>query len=172
MPKYSSNTDMTISYSQEHLRVFHETKDVFLRYRAGKETKRLAAEAHKSLLEEQTLRAAEQVHTTSERARLRQENACEHRELIGDILIEFCFFLFFYIQLTPHSSTGMAGSSPRLTNPCALTTTAASRKVRNKPSPRRHHKPHDSANQTSEIHRKKRHLNRPANQANLYRTLT
>ena len=42
------------------------------------------------------------------------------------------FFFFFYIQLTPHSPTGMAGSSPRLTNTCAPTTTGASTKVRNK----------------------------------------
>ena len=102
MTKYSSHTDMTISYLQEYLRVFHETKDVFLHYRAGKKTKRLAAEAHKSLLEEQTLQAAEQVLTTSERARLRQENACEFRELIDDILTEGGHYNFPKMHLISH----------------------------------------------------------------------
>ena len=35
-------------------------------------------------------------------------------------------FFFFYSHLTPHSPTGMAGGSPRLTNTCAPTITAAS----------------------------------------------
>ena len=105
MTKYSSHTDMTISYLQGYLRVFHETKDVFLRYRASKKIKRLPAEAHKSLLEEQTLQAAAQVLTPSETARLCQENACERRELIDDILREgghYNFpkmhFISYYVQ--------------------------------------------------------------------------
>ena len=42
------------------------------------------------------------------------------------LLFPFFFFFFFYSHLTPHSPTGMAGGSPRLTNTCAPTTTAAS----------------------------------------------
>ena len=38
----------------------------------------------------------------------------------------FFFFFVFYSHLTPHSPTGMAGGSLRLTNTCAPTTTAAS----------------------------------------------
>ena len=38
------------------------------------------------------------------------------------------FFFFFYSHLTPHSPTGMAGGSPRLTNTCAPTTTTTSYK--------------------------------------------
>ena len=102
MTKYSSHTHMTISYLQEYLWVFHETKDVFLRYRASKKTKTLATAAHKSLLEEQILRAAEQVLTTSERARLRQENACERRELIDNILKEGGHYNFPKMHLISH----------------------------------------------------------------------
>ena len=81
------------------------------------------------------------------------------------------FFFFFYIPLTLHSPTGMAGSSPRLTNTCAPTTTAASTKVQNKPSARRQGKPYDSANRTSEIHWKKSHLNWAANHVNITNTM-
>ena len=44
----------------------------------------------------------------------------------GVSVVHPIFFFFFYIHLTPHSPTGMAGGSPRLTNTCAPTTTAAS----------------------------------------------
>ena len=47
-------------------------------------------------------------------------------------LVRFFFFFFFYSHLTPHSPTGIVESSLRLTNTCALFTTAASTKVRNK----------------------------------------
>ena len=52
MTQYTSHTDQTISYMQKYLQGFHETKDVFLRFRANKKTKREAAAAHKSLLNE------------------------------------------------------------------------------------------------------------------------
>ena len=42
--------------------------------------------------------------------------------------IFFIFLFLFYSHLTPHSPTGMAGGSPRLTNTCTPTTTAASYK--------------------------------------------
>ncbi|KAF8424774.1 hypothetical protein BGX38DRAFT_1107275, partial [Terfezia claveryi] len=35
MTQYSSHTDKTISYLQEYLRVFHETKAVFLRFQGA-----------------------------------------------------------------------------------------------------------------------------------------
>ena len=75
MTQYDSHADQTISYLQEYLRVFYVTKDVFLRFRAGKKTKRAAADIHKTLLQEQTeVQASVQNLTTSEKARLLQEN--------------------------------------------------------------------------------------------------
>ena len=47
------------------------------------------------------------------------------------------FFFFFYSHLILHLPNGMAGSSLRLTNTCATTTTAASTEVQNKPSARK-----------------------------------
>jgi len=52
MTQYDSHTDKTVSYMQKYLREFHETKSVFLHYRAGKGAKRAAAEAHKVFLKE------------------------------------------------------------------------------------------------------------------------
>ncbi|KAF8435256.1 hypothetical protein BGX38DRAFT_1072558, partial [Terfezia claveryi] len=37
MTQYDSHTDETISYLEKYLCIFYETKDVFLRFRAGKE---------------------------------------------------------------------------------------------------------------------------------------
>ena len=54
MTQYQSHTSETVSYMQEYLSGFHETKDVFLRFRAGKNVKNAAAMAHKILLGEQT----------------------------------------------------------------------------------------------------------------------
>jgi len=61
-----------MSYMQRYLCVFHETKDMFLRFRAGKKTKRAAAEAHKSLLQEQTeVQVSAQHLTALEQAKVR-----------------------------------------------------------------------------------------------------
>ena len=53
MTQYRSHTDKTVSYMQDYLRVFHETKEVFLRFRAQKAGKKAAADAHKALVKEQ-----------------------------------------------------------------------------------------------------------------------
>jgi len=69
MTQYPSHTDHTVSYMQRYLCVFNETKDVFLRFGAGKKAKRAAAEAHKNLLQEQTeVQASAQYLTGSEKA--------------------------------------------------------------------------------------------------------
>ena len=52
MAQYESHTDRTVSFMQKYLREFHETKDIFLRFRVDKKTKKVAAEAHKNLLKE------------------------------------------------------------------------------------------------------------------------
>ena len=98
-----SHTDQTISYLQKYLRVFHETKDVFLRFRAGKKSKQAAAEAHKNLLKEQQTQKAS-LHTlpASEKAKLRQENTLERQELVDEILREGAHYNFPKIQLISH----------------------------------------------------------------------
>jgi hypothetical protein len=102
MTQYLSHTDQTIGYMQEYLRGFHETKDIFLRFRAGKKTKGAAAEAHKNLLREQTLQVSEQNLTTSAKAKARQDNTFERQELVDEILRDGSHFNFPKIHLISH----------------------------------------------------------------------
>jgi len=101
--QYNSHMDQTISYLREYLRVFHETKDIFLRFRVGKKAKRAAADVHKTLLQEQTeVQASLQDLTNSEKARLRQENTLELRELVDEILKAGAHYNFLKIPLISH----------------------------------------------------------------------
>jgi len=103
MMQYSSHTDHTVSYMQRSLHVFHETKDVFQRFRAGKKAKRAAAEAHKSLLQEQTEVLASAQHLTAvEKGKVRQGNTLERRELADEILREGAHYNFPKIHLISH----------------------------------------------------------------------
>jgi hypothetical protein len=101
MTQYASHTDKTISYLQEYLRTFHETKAVFLKFRAGKKTRKAAAEAHKELVKEQTGASVEGL-SASEKVRLRQENGLERQELVNDILREGAHFNFPKVHLISH----------------------------------------------------------------------
>ena len=102
MTRYPSYTHKTVSYLQDYLRVFHETKDVFLRFRADKKTKRAAAEAHKSLLKDQTNQGLDKGLTTSEKTKMRQENAFERQELVDEILREGAHYNFPKIHIISH----------------------------------------------------------------------
>jgi len=93
MTQYDSHTDKIVSYIQKYLREFYEMKGVFLRYRAGKGAKRAAAEAHKVLLKEQTETSVKGL-TVSEKAKLPQEDALEHRNLMDEILREGAHYNF------------------------------------------------------------------------------
>jgi hypothetical protein len=101
MTQYDSHTDKTVSYMQKYLREFHETKGVFLRYRAGKGAKRAAAEAHKVLLKEQTETSVKGL-TASEKAKVRQEDGLEHWNLVDEILREAAHYNFPKMHLISH----------------------------------------------------------------------
>ena len=101
MTQYDSHTDKTISYMQEYLRGFHNTKDVFLRFRAGKGAKKAAAEAHKNLLREQSQASSSNL-TMSEKAKMHQANTLERRELVDDILKEGAHYNFPKMHLISH----------------------------------------------------------------------
>ena len=75
---------------------------MFLRFRADKKTKRTAAEAHKNLLKEQTLQGLEQNLTRSEKAKTRQENMFERRELVEEMLKEGAHYNFPKIHFISH----------------------------------------------------------------------
>ena len=100
MTQYDSHMDQTISYLQEYLHVFHETKDVFLHFRAGRKAKRAAADAYNTVLQEQTeVQASVQDLIASEKARLRQENTLERRKLVDEILKDGAYYNFPKIHL-------------------------------------------------------------------------
>jgi len=101
MTQYDSHTDKTVSYMQKYLREFHETKGVFLRYRTGKGAKRATAKAQKVLVKEQT-EALVKGLTASEKAKLRQEDALEHRNLVDKILREAAHYNFPKMHLISH----------------------------------------------------------------------
>ncbi|KAF8430317.1 hypothetical protein EV426DRAFT_13691 [Tirmania nivea] len=101
MTQYPSHTDQTVSYLRQYLREFHETKNVFLRFRAGKKAKKAATEAHKNLVREQSQASVADL-TASERVKARQENALERQELVNEMLKEGAHYNFTKIHLISH----------------------------------------------------------------------
>ena len=101
MTQYDSHTDKTVSYMQKYLGEFHETKGIFLCYRAGKGAKRAAAEAHKVLLREQTETSVKGL-TALEKAKLHQEDALECQNLVDEILREGAHYNFPKMHLISH----------------------------------------------------------------------
>ena len=83
---------------RKYLQGFHETKDVFLRFRADKKTKRAAAASHKSLLNEQTQEFVQGL-TVSKKAKARQYNTLQRRDLVDEILREGVHYNFLKIHL-------------------------------------------------------------------------
>jgi len=101
MTPYPSHTDQTVSYLQQYLWEFYETKDVFLRFRAGKKAKKAAAEAHKNILKEQSQASIADL-TTSAKLKMRQENRLERQEVLGEVLREGAHYNFTKIHLISH----------------------------------------------------------------------
>ena len=101
LTRYTSHTDQTVSYMRKYLQGFHVTKDVFLRFCADKKTKRAAAAAHKTLLDEQTQESV-QALTVSETAKARQNNTLQRRDLVDEILREVAHYNFPKIHLISH----------------------------------------------------------------------
>jgi hypothetical protein len=87
MTQYPSHRDQTVSYLQQYLREFHANKAIFLRFHADKKTKKVAAEAHKTLLKKQVGMSVAGL-TASEKVKFRQGNNLERRELVDEILTE------------------------------------------------------------------------------------
>jgi len=101
MTQYPSHTDQIVSYLQQYLREFHETKDVFLRFGAGKKAKKAAAEAHKNILKEQSQASVADL-TTSAKLKMRQENRLERQEVVDEVLREGSHYNFPKIHLISH----------------------------------------------------------------------
>jgi len=101
MTQYPSHTDQMVSYLQQYLRGFHKTKDVFLRFRAGKKAKKAAAEAHKNILKEQSQASVADL-TASAKLKMRQENRLERQEVVDGGLREGSHYSFQKIHLIFH----------------------------------------------------------------------
>jgi len=101
MTQYDSHTDKTVSYMQKYLPEFHETKSVFLRYRADKGAKRATAEAHKVLLKEQTETSVKGLPAL-EKVKLHHKDALERRNLMDKILREAAHYNFPKMHLISH----------------------------------------------------------------------
>jgi len=101
MTQYPSHTDQTISCLKWYLQEFHETKDVFLCFHAGKKVKKAAAEVHKNLWKEQSQVSIADL-TISEKLKLRHADALQCQELVGEILREGAHYNFPKIHLISH----------------------------------------------------------------------
>ena len=101
MTQYTSHTDQTVSYMRKYLQGFHETKDVFLHFRAVQKTKTAAAAAHKSLLNKQTQESVQGL-TVSEKAKACPNNTLQRRDLVDEILSEGAYYNFPKIHLISH----------------------------------------------------------------------
>jgi len=101
MTQYPSHTDQTVSYLQQYLRVFHETKDVFLHFRAGKKAKKAAAEAHWNIVKEQSQASVADL-TRSAKLKMHQENRLERQEVVDEVLREGVHYNFPKIYIISH----------------------------------------------------------------------
>jgi len=107
LSRYRSHTDSTIGYMEQYLQQFHKTKDVFLRYRAGKVAKAKADMVSKELNVETTARKYEEKangHTACQKARALAEDREECVYLVNQALVEDSHFNFPKIYLLMHWS--------------------------------------------------------------------
>ena len=86
LSRYRSHMDSTIGYMEEYLQQFHKTKDVFLRYRAGKVAKAKADMVSKELNAETMARRCKEKANgcmASQKARALAEDREERAYLVN-----------------------------------------------------------------------------------------
>jgi len=118
LSRYRSHTDSTIGYMEKYLQQFHKTKDVFLRYWAGKVAKAKADIVSKELNTETTARRREEKangYTGSPKAHALAEDREERACLMNQALVEDSHFNFPKIHLLMHWSDQISqyGSLPQ-----------------------------------------------------------
>jgi len=117
LSQYRSHTDSTIGYMEKYMQQFHKTKDVFLRYRAGKVAKAKADMVSKGLNTQTTAHRLEEKAnrcTAAQKARALAEDREEHTYLVNQALVEDSHFNFPKIHLLMHWSDQISqyGSLP------------------------------------------------------------
>lgn len=116
LARYRSHTDSTIQYMSTYLQRFHDSKDVFLRYRAGKKAKLRADEISKELTAEYgSRRKSEVAWTVGQRARLAEEDQEERAYRINEALEADSDFNFPKIHMLLHYAEQISryGSLPQ-----------------------------------------------------------
>ena len=105
LSRYRSHSESTIRYMREYLQRFHDTKDVFLRFRASKASKSKADIISKELTARNRERNEKEGHnrrTTGQKARVLAADKEERAILVDEALVEDSHFNFPKIHLMSH----------------------------------------------------------------------
>jgi len=103
IPRYHSHTDSTVKYMRTYLQKFHESKDVFLRYRAGKKARRQAEDISKQFTEEIDPRRVTDIGLSATQCACLVEDDQEERAYrISQVLEEDSHFNFPKLHLLSH----------------------------------------------------------------------
>ncbi|KAF8416223.1 hypothetical protein EV426DRAFT_578816 [Tirmania nivea] len=118
LSKYRSYTESTIEYIREYLQKFYETKNIFLRYQAGKASKAKADMVSKELTAQNNARNIEtnlNRRTAAQKARATAEDREERAYLVNQALVEDSHFNFPKVHLMMHWANQIShyGSLPQ-----------------------------------------------------------
>jgi len=118
LSQYWSYTDSTIRYMQEYLQQLHTTKDVSLRYRAGKVVKAKADMVSKELMVQTMTRRLEEKtngRTAGQKTRALVEDRKERAYLVNQALVEDSHFNFpkIYLLMRWSDPISQYGSLPQ-----------------------------------------------------------
>jgi len=103
--RHASDTESTINYMRDYLRWFHETKGLFLCFRAGKVAKAKAEAVQRELnLQRESRQSALDNLSAKLLAQLQDEDQLERQYLINDILEVESDFNFPKIHLLSHNA--------------------------------------------------------------------
>jgi len=114
--RYHSHTDSTVKYMRTYLRKFHESKDVFLRYRASKKARRRAEDISKQFTKEiDRRRVTDMGLSAAQRVRLVKDDQEERAYRISQALEEDSHFNFPKLHLLSYYADQIAqyGSLPQ-----------------------------------------------------------
>ena len=105
LSRYRSHRESTVQYMRDYLQRFHDTKDVFLRFRASKASKGKADIVSKELTAQNRKRDEQETkneRTAAQKARTLAADKQEHAFLVNEALVEDSHFNFPKIHLLSH----------------------------------------------------------------------
>jgi len=105
MSQYKSYTNKTIQYLKQHLKAFHDQKDIFKEHRKDKSSLRKVREVTTQIWS-QNSKVLNQLHllgaTAAKIRRIANEQYCDLNEIVADIYDEDVDFNFIKIHLLSH----------------------------------------------------------------------